>query len=154
MNAIAAGQLGPVFNPRQNTNQGVSDYFWYATTPAAISTVAPNAQSLIQLDADSQFAWLATSYQANIAAAALTEATNVIPLVTVNIQDGGSGKYLSSAPLPLAAIAGDGKRPYRLIGPRIFQPSATVNFNWVNAVAAGTSYTITLVFHGVKLYNG
>lgn len=153
MNAVSAGQIGPVFNPRNNTSQGASDFFWYATTPAAISTVAPNAQSLIQIDADSQFAWIATSYQASIAAAALTESTNVIPLVTVNIQDGGSGKYLSNAPLPLGAIAGDGKRPYRLIGPRIFQPSATVNFNWVNAVAAGTSYAITLILHGVKLYN-
>jgi len=154
MNAIAAGQLGPVFNPRQNTNQGNSDYFWYVSTPADLSTVAPQAQSLIQLDADSQFAWLATSYQADIANATLTEATNVIPLLLVNIQDGGSGKYLSSAPLPVATIAGDGKRPYRLIGPRIFQPSATVNFNWTNNVVAGTTLSISLVFHGVKLYNG
>lgn len=153
MNAIAAGQLGPVFNPQANTLQGRTDYFWYFTTPAALSSVAPAAQSLIQIDADSQFALLAFSYQASIAGAALTEDTNVIPLVTVNIADGGSGKYLMNGPIPLGAIAGDGKRPYRLIGPRIFQPNSTINFNWASFVAAGTSYSITLVLHGVKLYN-
>jgi hypothetical protein len=153
MNAIAAGQIGPLFNPQANTLQGRTDYFWYATTPAALSSVAPAAQSLIQIDADSQFALLAFSYQASILAAALTEGTNVIPLVTVSIADGGSGKYLMNAPIPLAAIAGDGKNPYRLIGPRVFQPNSTVNFNWASFVAAGTSYAITLVLHGVKLYN-
>jgi hypothetical protein len=153
MNAIAAGQLGPVFNPQANTLQGRTDYFWYATTPAALSSVAPAAQSLIQIDADSQFALLAFSYQASIAAAAVTESSNVIPLVSVNIADGGSGKYLMNGPIPLGAIAGDGKRPYRLIGPRIFQPNSTINFNWTSNVAAGTSYAITLVLHGVKLYN-
>ena len=153
MNAIAAGQLGPVSNPQANTLQGRTDYFWYATTPAALSSVAPAAQSLVQIDADSQFALLAFSYQASIAAAAITQDSNPIPLVTVAIQDGGSGKYLMTAPIPLGAIAGDGKCPYRLIGPRIFQPNSTVNFNWTSFVAAGTSYLITLVLHGVKLYN-
>jgi len=152
MNAIIQGGIGPVFNPQDNTLGGRCDYFWYATTPGNLSTVTPNQQSIIQVDADSQFALIALSYSANIAAAALTESANIIPLVTVQITDGGSGKNLSNAPLPLSAIAGDGKRPYRLIGPRIFQPSSTINFNWANAVAAGTTYTITLVLHGVKLY--
>jgi len=153
MNAIAAGQLGPIFNPQANTLQGRTDYFWYPTTPAALSSVAPAAQSLVQIDADSQFALLALTYQASVAAAALTDGTNVIPLVTVSIADGGSGKYLMAGPIPLGAIAGDAKQPYRLIGPRIFQPNSTINFNWTSFVAAGTSYLITLVLHGVKLYN-
>jgi hypothetical protein len=139
---------GPVFNPRN----GKEDYFFYVTSIPALSTVVPVAQSLIQLDADSYFLWIATTYQASIAAAALTEATNVIPLANVQIQDGGSGKYLSNAPMPLSCIAGDGKRPYRLIGPRVLAPSATINFNWTNAVAAGTSYAITLILHGIKRY--
>lgn len=139
---------GPVFNPRD----GKEDYFFYVTTPAGISSVATPQQSLIQFDADSDFLWIATSYQASIAGALLTEATNVIPLVNVLMSDGGSGKYLSNAPLPLAAIAGDGKRPYRLIGPRVMQPSSTLNFNWTAAVVAGTTYNITLILHGIKRY--
>lgn len=151
MNGNAAAALGPIFNPQGNTLQGRGDYFFYATTPAQMAAAA-RAQSLIQVDADSQFALLALSYQANVAAAVLTEATNVIPLVTVYIADGGSGKYLMNAPVPLPTIAGDGKRPYRLIGPRIFQPNSTINFNWVNYSAA-TTYDLTLVLSGVKLFN-
>lgn len=150
---IAAGAIGPVINPQGNTFGGPFDFFFYVTSPTSISSVLTPVQSLIQLDADSQFAWIATSYQANIANAALTESTNVLPLVNVLITDGGSGKNLSNAALPLTAIAGDGKRPYRLLGPRVFQPSATINFNWTNNVAAGTAYNITLVLHGIKLYN-
>lgn len=151
MNTQIAAALGPVFNPQGNTLGGRGDYFWYPTTPVQMAAAA-RAQSVIQIDSDSQFALLALSYQANVAAAALTESTNVIPLVTVYIADGGSGKYLMTAPVPLGTIAGDGKRPYRLIGPRIFQPNSTVNFNWVNYSAA-TTYDLTLVLHGVKLYN-
>lgn len=144
----AVAYQGPVFSPRN----GNEDYFWYVTTPANISSVATPQQSVIQIDADSEFLWIATSYSANIAGAALTEATNVIPLVTVQIQDGGSGKFLSNAPMPLSAIAGDGKRPYRLIGPRTFAPNSTINFNWANQVAAGTTYTLSMVLHGIKRY--
>lgn len=141
---------GPIFNPKN----GPEDYFFYVTTPAGISSVSGPQQSLIQFDADSQFLWIATSYQAQIAGAVLTNDTNVVPLVNVYMSDGGSGKYLSNAPMPLAAIAGDGKMPYRLIGPRVFQPNSTLNFNWTsNGVVAGTTYTINLVLHGIKLYS-
>lgn len=142
---------GPIFNPKN----GPEDYFWYATSPAGISSVAANAQSQIQFDADSQFLWIATSYQANIGGALVEESTNVIPLVNLQMQDGGSGKYLSNAPLPLGAIAGDGKRPYRLIGPRVWQPNSTLNINWsaVSNLVAGSTYSITLVLHGLKLYS-
>lgn len=144
---------GPVFNPRT----GKEDYFFYLTQPTDISSAATPQQSVIQFDADSQFLWVALSYQASIittgAGAVLTESTNVIPLVTVYMADGGSGKYLSNAPLPLGAIAGDGKRPYRLIGPRVFAPNSTLNLNWQTWVAAGTTYRIQLVFHGIKLYS-
>lgn len=148
----AAPYQGPVFNPRS----GKEDYFFYVTSPAEISSVATPQSSVLQFDADSQFLCIALSYQASIQTgglgAPLTEATNVIPLVSVNIQDGGSGKYLMNAPVPLGAIAGDGKRPYRLIGPRVFQPNSTVNFNWQSFVTAGTTYKITLVLHGIKVY--
>lgn len=147
---LARNYEGPVFDPRS----GNEDYFWYVTQPPAIAAAAAPQSSLIQIDADSRFLWIGTSYQADIAGAVLTEATNVIPLVTVQIQDGGSGKYLSNAPLPLAAVAGDGKRPYMLIGPRVFQKNSTINFNWAYvAAAAAASYTIRLVLHGIKLYD-
>lgn len=139
---------GQAFNPKMD---GKYDYFWYGTSVTGIAAAGGIGQSTIQFDADSQYALIAITYQADIALAAVTEATNVIPLVTVNMQDGGSGKYLMNQPIALPAIGGDGKNPYRLIGPRIFQPNSTLNINWVNYSAASV-YNVRLVFHGIKIY--
>lgn len=141
-----------VFNPRENG----SDYFWY--THAAISTLAstaPTASGQINLDADSDFYCVALSYQCSIADAALTESSNVIPLVRVLITDTGSGKALMNTPISLGALAGDGKRPYRLVRPRVFLSNATLQFNYTSYVAAGTTYSdLQLVLHGYKVYRG
>lgn len=136
------------FNPRE----GGEDYFWYANRVTGLSSVAPNATGIINIDADSDFYCVAISYQADIAGALQTESTWVIPLVTLQINDTGSGKSLSNVPLPLGSMAGDGKRPYRLPRPRVFLSNATVQFNWQSFVVAGTTYNITLVLHGFKVY--
>lgn len=146
-----AGVSNPnVFNPRENG----SDYFWYTHTAiSTLSSAAPTATGLINLDADSDFYCVALSYQASIADAALTESTNVIPLVRVQITDTGSGKALMNTPISLAALAGDGKRPYRLVRPRVFLSNATVQLSFSSYVAAGTTYSdLQLVFHGYKVY--
>lgn len=147
---MAGNPNAPTFNPRETG----SDYFWY--THPAISTLAntaPNATGLINLDADSDFYCIALSYQASIADAALTESGNVIPLVRVQITDTGSGKALMNTPISLAAMAGDGKRPYRLARPRVFLSNATIQIAYTSYVAAGTTYTdLQLVFHGYKVY--
>lgn len=136
------------FNPRV----GNKDFFWYAVRVTGLSSVAPNATGIIQIDADADFYCVAMTFQADIAAATLTEATNVIPLVTLLITDSGSGKNLSNVPIPIAAFMGDGKRPYRLIRPRVFGATATVQLGFVAYVAAGTAYNITTVMHGYKKY--
>ena len=146
-----AGNPNPqVFNPRENG----SDYFWY-THPAinTLSSVAVTAVGLINLDADSDFYCVALSYQVSIADAALTESTNVLPLVRVLITDTGSGKALMNTPIALTALAGDGKRPYRLVRPRVFLSNATIQIGYTSYVAAGTTYSdLQLVLHGYKVY--
>lgn len=138
------------FNPRT----GNKDFFWYANRVTGLSSVAPNATGIIQIDADADFYCVALSYQADIAAAIITESTNVIPLVNLLITDSGSGKNLSNIPIPLPTYAGDGKRPYRLIRPRVFGATATIQLGYTAYVAAGTTYSITLVMHGYKKYLG
>lgn len=139
----------PFFDPMQN----LQDYFWYTTAAPLNLAVAAQASQTIQIDANSDFLWIATSYQFSLNAALLTEATNVIPLLTLQIVDTGSGKYLMNSPLPLPTIAGDGKRPYRLIGPRVFAANSTIQLNWANyAVAASPNYYGWIVLHGIKQY--
>lgn len=143
-----APQNSQVFNPKD----GNEDYFWYGARVTGLSSVAPNGTSIINIDADSDFYCVAFSYQADVAVAALTESTNIIPLVTLQINDTASGKALSNIPLPLAAMAGDGKRPYRLVRPRVFASNGTVQLQWQSFVAAGTTYNITFLMHGFKVY--
>ena len=145
------GQVNPqAFNPRENG----SDYFWYTHTAiSTLSSVATTATALINLDADSDFYCVALSYQVSIADAALTESTNVIPLVRVLITDTGSGKALMNTPISLAALSGDGKRPYRFVRPRVFLSNATIQLGFTSYVVVGTTYSdLQLVFHGYKVY--
>ncbi len=138
------------FNPRETGK----DYFWYGPQqgPATLSSVTPNVTQNVQIDADADFFWIATSYQVSIAGAAIAESTNPIPLVLLQIADTGSGKFLSNTPIALGTIAGDGKRPYRLIRPRVFGANSTIQLNWTSYVAAGTTYTLYLTLHGYKRY--
>lgn len=124
-----------------------TDIMFYATSVASIANGA-SSNSQIQIDSGVDFYWFATTYQSDIAAAAQTESTVVIPLVTVLINDTGSRKNLQNTPVPLSSLAGPGERPYRLVRPRLFRASSTINFTWAN-YSAGTTYTNTyLVLHG------
>jgi hypothetical protein len=148
-NLPSPGEDG-AFNPRL----GVKDFFFYGNRVTGLSSVAPTATGIIQIDADADFYCVALTYQADIAGAALTEATNVIPLVNLLVTDSGSGKSFSNIALPIAAYLGDGKRPYRLIRPRVFGATSSIQLAYTAFVAAGTTYNITLVMHGYKRYLG
>lgn len=151
MNARSRHERSQAYQPQFGQKEEM-DFFWYTPNGAAtLSVAAPAASQNIQIDSDADFMWIATSYQADIAGATLTEATNVIPLVTLQIVDTGSGKYLSNNPVPLAAFAGDGKRPYRLIKPRLFGANSTIQLQWANYVTGATVQTIRLVMHGFKV---
>lgn len=150
---VLAGQqkAGKVFDP----STGNQDQFWYAvTTPAA--GIAPAGVSIlnIPISADADFYWNATTYQADNHASvtALTESTNPIPLVNILITDTGSNRQLMSQAVPLPTIAGDGKRPYRLLYPRRFRRTAAIQITLTNFDSALT-LDVTVVFHGYKVYS-
>lgn len=130
---------------------GDRDMFFYGIDDFDLTNAVPAITNNIQIDGDADFYWIATTYQVDIAGALLTEATNIIPLITVLINDTGSGKYLMNFPVPLGSLAGDGKRPYRLIRPRIFARNSTIQFNWERFAVAGTNYTVRFTLHGYKV---
>lgn len=135
-----------IFDPRTDG----SDYYWYVTNFAAALAAAATTSTQIQIDAGTDFYWIASSYQADLAGAALTDSGNIIPLLTVLINDTGTSRNLMNSALSLPTIAGDGKRPYRLVRPRLFRANSVINFTWVN-YSAGTTYTnIYFVLHGYR----
>lgn len=126
-----------------------SDVMYYATNAQALSSGNPSVNTLIQIDSGVDFYWVASTYQTDIAGAAQTESSVVIPLVNVIINDTGSRKNLQNIAFPISSIAGPGERPYRLIRPRLFRASSTINFTWTSIVAGGTTYAnLFFVMHG------
>jgi len=126
-----------------------SDIMFYATNAQGLASTNTAVQTTIQIDSGVDFYWLASTYQADLVGAAQTESGLVIPLVNVLINDTGSRKNLQNISIPVSSIAGFGERPYRLIRPRLFRASSTINFSWTSIVAAGTTYTnLYFVMHG------
>jgi hypothetical protein len=127
------------------------DLTYYQTVVSALAP-STSAPSQINIDAGTDFYWVATTYQADIGEAAQTESSIVIPLVTVIITDTGSQRQLMNAAVPITTIAGPGERPYRLILPRLFRANSIITFNWTSYVTSGTTYgNIYLIMHGFRL---
>ena len=129
---------------------GPRDFFIYTATASALAA-AGTASAVIQISNDAPFFLTALTYQADVAAAALTESTNVIPLVTALITDTGSARQLMSAAVPIGAFMGDGKRPYRLVHPRLFQRGTSITVALTNFSAA-TTYNLRILFIGFKVF--
>lgn len=149
-----------IFDPKTNG----ADWFTYVVdagnSPAptgAGANLAPGAQSnpVLQIDAGTDFYLIALSVQAQAnGVGALTEATNLIPLVTVQMNDSGSQRNLFSIAPPLMAIAGDGKRLGRLIRPRLFRANSSISFIFTSLEpGGGTTYShVYLLLHGYRKF--
>ena len=135
-----------IFDPMGNG----MDVIFYTTLVQGIGNGSPNAVSSIQIDAGIDFYWVATTYMADVTADdPVEESTIQIPLVTLLINDTGSRKNLQNQATPLPCMAGSGERPYRLIKPRLFQASSTINFTWTYYGAGAITYAnIYLALHG------
>lgn len=126
------------------------DFYGYILNFAAVAPGnAPSASFTIDLDSDFYLQKLVQ--ETDIAGAAVTTASEVIPLVTVQIQDGGSSRSLFSAPCPIHAVFGTGENPFILPAPRQFAAGASVTVSLVNYSAA-TTYNLRLAFLGIKKY--
>jgi hypothetical protein len=131
--------------------QNWEDFFVY---PVSFDSVAPGAQQIqsITLQADSHFKWTASSYAANIANAAFTSGDTPIPNVSLQIQDGGTGRILFNAPVPVPAIFGTGQLPFILPIPRIFMARSAITFTLANYDDTET-YNVQLALSGMKIFS-
>lgn len=129
---------------------GPRDFYSYTQRITGLAAAATTSATY-QIEADSYFYMNAISYQADLAAAALTESTNVIPLITIVIFDSGSGRQLMANPVPLNALGGYWGLPFRLPKPRRFAPTSQITVTFVNYSAA-TAYNLSLCFSGFKVY--
>lgn len=126
-----------------HTRRFILDHFVYN---AEVPSLAPGATVSISIpiEADSMFTAVKMSYMSDIAAAAQTDGTRVIPLIRVGIQDSGSGRNLQNTSVPINSIAGNGGLPMVLPVPREFLASSNITITFTNYSAA-TTYTNTLL---------
>ena len=134
-----------------------SDWYINAIGPGASGAqgnlaATTAAQTTLQIQSDSAFELWKISYYATLNGVTEPQIDNIMCPVTVFIADGGSGRQLFSAPVPLSTIAGPGREPYPVPGRRIFLPNSTVTFTWYNPDSSAWN-GILLVLHGRKLFN-
>ena len=116
-----------------------------------VSALAPgNSQSATkQVESESNFIWVKTSGFADIAAAAQNYDTRVVPLVTLQVTDVGSGRSLFDEPTPWSNVVGWGEIPYVLPLKRKWKAATSIRVEFTNFDAAAT-YNLRLTFSGYK----
>lgn len=133
--------------------QYTQDYFLYVIGPFNIAAAA-TAQGNINIQADSNFIWqYSTMFAALHSLNFDTPITdNLLIPITVQIADGGSGRQLFSAPVPINSLAGIGREPYVMPINRIFMSKSTVNFSFTSIDANNQWDFVTLTLHGRKSF--
>ncbi len=126
------------------------DYYSYVVKWSGLAAGASSPQQ-IQFDADSDFVWQKATYFADIAAAGETESSQVIPLCTVTMQDLGSGRFLTSNPVPIGAYFGIGVLPFILPQPKVFVARSALQITLTNYDASNT-YNVYVAFIGTKVF--
>jgi len=126
------------------------DFFVYEVDFSALAAGA-SATGQFSVQAEADFLLTKTAYFADIAAAAETVSSQVIPLVTVMINDTGSGRNLMSTAVPVGSMFGRGDLPFILPRQRLFVASSVVNITVTNFSAA-TAYNLKLSFIGEKAF--
>lgn len=104
-----------------------------------------------QIEASSDFKLIKLAYFADIAAAAMQLATLVVPNVTLQITDSGSGRNLFNGAIPVPSIFGQGNLPFILPLPRIFRARSNIQIVATNFDAA-VDYNLRLAFIGTKIF--
>lgn len=129
----------------------VPDHFIYK---AVVTSLAASASltAQIAIEANSDFVWLKTAYVADIAGAAQTDSTRVIPLVRVAITDSGSGANLQNLPIPIGAMGGNGGLPLAMSQPRVFSANSNISITFTNYSAATTYANVELMFIGYRKF--
>ncbi len=130
--------------------QVIKDFYVYEEDFSALTSGA-TALGSINIQADSDFVVQKLTYFADIAAGAQLDSTRIIPLVSIQITDSGSGRNLMEAPVALSNIFGTGELPFILPQPKLFLARSTISISVTNFDAAVT-YNLRLSLIGYKVF--
>ena len=126
------------------------EFFGYTVDFSSIAN-GVSATGSVKIEADAWFNMQKLNFFADIAGAAQTQSSQVIPLVTVQISDSGSGRNMFNQAIPVPALFGTGQLPFILPTPKMFKPNSNISVTIAN-YSAGTTYRLTLAFLGQKIF--
>ena len=126
------------------------DFYVYQERFADLQS-GQSATGNVNIQADSDFMLQKLTVFASIAGAAQTDSNRVIPLVTIQVTDSGSGRNLFEEAIPASAIFGTGELPFILPTPKLFAARSTITVN-VSNFSAATDYRLDFSFIGYKVF--
>ena len=126
------------------------DFFVYELDFADL-TAGDSATGQFTIQQEADFILTKITVVSDIAGAAVTDSTRVIPLVTLMINDTGSGRNLMNTAVPIPNLFGSGGLPFILPRQRIFVASSVVSVT-VSNYSAATDYNLRLSFIGEKAF--
>ncbi len=126
--------------------QGAANVF-----PAPTAAGAAPSVGFFLVDTSSPFVLVSSTYQADVAGAAVTVSTRPAPNVVISIQDQSSNRNWMNGPVPIPSIFGIGTLPYFWPQPRLLPGNTNVQMTLTNYDAASVP-NIRLSFHGYRLY--
>lgn len=115
-------------------------------------TAGATLNGSIEIQADSDFIWQKANFKASLnLGVSQTDSSRILPDVTVQLVDTGSGRNLLELAAPISSLFGTGELPFVLPIPRLFFARSTIlvqvsNFNTADA------YDLRLSFIGYKAY--
>jgi len=127
------------------------DFYVYSNAiglsiPAATAGQPPS----IQIEADSDFSLMRIAAYAEAAGETFPYHGDVLPQLTLQLQDGSDSTNLFSSPVPLGLIAGTGQLPFVLPIYRLFNANGTINLFLYNYSAVQYN-NIVIALIGVKI---
>lgn len=129
------------------------DFYIYSTYEAGAIAPGGNFTNNIDIDADSTFVWQKLTAFADIAAAGQTDSTRVLPLISIQFIDTGSGRQVFNREIPIPALCGYGGLPFVLHNPRRFASNSTIVITGTNYDAANSYSNIYILLIGYKIYH-
>lgn len=132
----------------QKTLEYVSNFI-YSVESGSINAGTATTDS-VTIQADSDFVCEKITIHEADGGSGYTFSNFLIPTITVQLTDVGSGRALFDEPVYLSAIAGNGFLPYNLPVPHRFSANSKIQASFVNP-SSGTDYTNVIMYlHGYK----
>lgn len=125
-------------------------FYVYEFFTAALG-VAASATDQVKIESDADFIWTKMAFWADLASAAQTDATRVLPNVSIQFKDTGSGRNFFNAPIAIPSIFGTGEIPFILPIAQKLRLNSVLQCDFTSFEAVSTP-DIRLAIIGYKIF--